>query len=292
MSDDHDRPPPGDGLAKVIPFARPDRAARAGTAGRKAPVVYATRAHAERDAALAAFQSSLAAFEKLDIEGELARVERAIAQGQPGALEAKAGVRNARACRSFARGDVDAALAEWAEVIAEHPLYVDARMTRATFYRHHGDHDAAIADLDRAAEIDPNNAAVYQNRGDCWDSLGDPDRALANFRRAIQLDPTSAQGHTSVARVLAAQQDQRGATNSWATSRQRFETTTRASRSSRHRSTSGSRAAPAVTSSACTISRSPTTRVRSRLGPTTPTRCGGAERCASMRGTSRAPSPT
>src|SRR5262249_39717215 len=154
---------------------------------KRAPTVYATRAHAERDAALEAFRASLAAFEKLDIEGELERVDQAIAEGQRGAYEAKAGVRNARACRSFARGEIEAALAEWAEVIAEYPSYLDARMTRATFHRHRSEYRAAIEDLDRAAEIDPKNAAIYQNRGDCYESLGDHDRAMANFRRALQL---------------------------------------------------------------------------------------------------------
>jgi tetratricopeptide (TPR) repeat protein len=210
MSDRDDKDPPRAG-GNVIPFARPRKGAQRRPAERRPPPVYATQAHAEQEAALEAYNASLAALDKLDIESEMARVEQAIAEGRPGAYEARAGVLNARALRSYARGEHAAAIAAWGEIIAEYPAFVDARVTRATFHRHEGRIREAIDDLDRAAELDPQNATLYQNRGACYESLGDLDRAMANFRRAAQLDPTSAPAHASMGRRLSTAQDFAGA---------------------------------------------------------------------------------
>jgi tetratricopeptide (TPR) repeat protein len=125
------------------------------------------------------------------------------AEEDESATLARAQVRCARALRSCLRGDADAGLAEWAQVIAEMPSLALPYVVRAR-WRMKADPKAALADLDRAATAQPNDAAVYFVRGECLVLLGDLDRALANYRRGLGLDPRSVDGLHALAKLFVA----------------------------------------------------------------------------------------
>jgi tetratricopeptide (TPR) repeat protein len=145
------------------------------------------------------------ALEDMDVEAMLAELA-ALSPGEISADQARVArteIRALRALRSCLRGETEAGLAEWAEVIAEAPKIASPYVLRAR-WRMGTDPAAALADFDRATEAEPTNPTVYARRGDCHAALGDEDRALANYRRAVALDPSLFDVHHLMAKVFAA----------------------------------------------------------------------------------------
>src|SRR5690348_13747891 len=66
------------------------------------------------------------AFEESDIDDGLACAEAGAAKRVPGAQEVRAELLTIRAYRTLHAGDADAALARWAEIIAEYPAHREA----------------------------------------------------------------------------------------------------------------------------------------------------------------------
>ncbi len=188
-----DKPP-----AKVLPFARP----------RRFP--------ADLDRLRTMLDDDDVSFEESDLDDGLACAEAAIAKGVRGAHEVMADLRNIRAHRTLATGDIEAALAAWAAIIESYPNYLQAYVMRAQLLGKRGDKEAAVAELDRFVERSPTDASGYLERAKVYHEQGDDERALANFRRAAQLDRTSTEAHMGMAQALAAKGDARGAARAFA----------------------------------------------------------------------------
>jgi tetratricopeptide (TPR) repeat protein len=67
-----------------------------------------------------------------------------------------------------------------------------------------GDHDAAIADYDEAIKLDPKNASAYNNRGSAKNDKGDSEAALADFNAAIKQNVRYASAYFNRGNALAA----------------------------------------------------------------------------------------
>jgi len=96
-----------------------------------------------------------------------------------------------RAVAKLVKGDRNAAIADYDEVIRLDPAYVEAFVRRGDVRKSQGDLDGAIADYNQAIGINPNYVNAYINRGIALNDKHDLDGALADDERAIRLDPHS-----------------------------------------------------------------------------------------------------
>lgn len=102
-----------------------------------------------------------------------------------------------------ARGDWEAAIRDFSEVVRLSPESHLAYLSRGVCRTEAGDIPAALEDFDRAAELAPKEAAVYQLRRRVHTALGDHEKALADATRAVELAPEDARGYNSRAWIRA-----------------------------------------------------------------------------------------
>ncbi len=88
-----------------------------------------------------------------------------------------------------ALGELERAIADYAEALRLRPDYMQAFYNRGHNYAALGRHDQAIADFTRAVELRPGEARVFYNRGKSYTALGQFERAIADFTRTLQLRP-------------------------------------------------------------------------------------------------------
>src|SRR6266436_2444349 len=90
-----------------------------------------------------------------------------------------------------AKGDLDAALADFNKAIELKPDHVPSYVVRGGVKKAKGDVDGALADYNQAIELNPKYAWAYHSRG-ClrYDAQGFAD-ALVDFRKEGELDPAA-----------------------------------------------------------------------------------------------------
>jgi lipoprotein NlpI len=84
-----------------------------------------------------------------------------------------------------------------------------AYFNRGNAHTAKGDHDAAIADYDEAIKLDPKNASAYNNRGSAKNDKGDGEGALADFDAALKANVRYAAAYFSRGNAYAAKGDAR-----------------------------------------------------------------------------------
>ncbi|WP_438291241.1 tetratricopeptide repeat protein [Streptomyces sp. HUAS TT7] len=94
-----------------------------------------------------------------------------------------------RARVRYALGRLDEAYADFTELIAWDPYYVEYHVDRANLCRRRGDLAGALAGYDRAVEVSAPMPELFHNRGDVRAEVGDVEGALADFARALELEP-------------------------------------------------------------------------------------------------------
>jgi lipoprotein NlpI len=104
---------------------------------------------------------------------------------------------NARA----AKGDQDAAIADYDAAIKLDPKDARAYNNRGTVYRDKGDAERAMADFAEAAKINPRNTDAHYNLGNSYAAKGESDKAIAAYSAAIRADGRNANAY--VARAIA-----------------------------------------------------------------------------------------
>ena len=108
-----------------------------------------------------------------------------------GSPEFRAAIHYDRAINHWRNGALDAALAEFDEVIRINPNSAKAYDRRAGLYLKRGEIDKAIADYDELIRLDPKAASNYQARARLLLDKGEFDRAAADLSNAISLSPSS-----------------------------------------------------------------------------------------------------
>ncbi len=108
-----------------------------------------------------------------------------------GSPEFRAAIHYDRAINHWRNGALDAALAEFEEVIRINPNSAKAYDRRAGLYLKRGEIDKAIADYDELIRLDPKAASNYQARARLLLDKGEFDRAAADLSNAISLSPSS-----------------------------------------------------------------------------------------------------
>jgi len=86
------------------------------------------------------------------------------------------------------RQEIDAAIADYDEVLRHDPTYAVGWYDRGTAFRMKKDYDKAIADYGRAIALDPKYEDAFVNRGVAHAAKGETDRAIADYTTALLLD--------------------------------------------------------------------------------------------------------
>ena len=102
------------------------------------------------------------------------------------------------------QGQLEAALALYAEVLAAHPDSAEAHYRRANVLKDQGGLDAAVAGYDQAISLKPDYAHALCNRAVVLGQLQRVPEALASYDRAIAVDPTDALAQCNRAMLLVA----------------------------------------------------------------------------------------
>ncbi|MBI4614037.1 MAG: tetratricopeptide repeat protein [Planctomycetes bacterium] len=125
--------------------------------------------------------------------------------------EESAGAHVARANDLLAKGDVDAAQAEFDRAIALDPAFAAAYSGRAMARQARGDLRGAIEDLERALALDPANGETRKRRGGVRAALGDMDGARADLDEALRINPADAGACAARGSLLQSMGDLEGA---------------------------------------------------------------------------------
>jgi lipoprotein NlpI len=86
------------------------------------------------------------------------------------------------------RQEIDAAIADYDEVLSHDPAYAIGWYDRGTAWRMKKDYDKAIADYGRAVALDPRYEDAFVNRGVAHAAKGEPDPAISDYTTALMLD--------------------------------------------------------------------------------------------------------
>src|SRR5260221_591619 len=103
---------------------------------------------------------------------------------------------NQSGSEKYAKGDLDAAISDLAQALADYTRAIklnpnddQAYYNRAIARNDKGDADGALADYDQAIRIDPKYTDAYVNRAEIKAGQENWDAAIADLNRAIALDP-------------------------------------------------------------------------------------------------------
>ncbi len=121
--------------------------------------------------------------------GEAAEDFRAAILLRPGFLDARLNL----AASLFQAGDLEGALREYNELIAEGGETARVFVDRASVRSRRGDDAGAIRDCDEAIRVEPRYARAWSVRGHTRERRGDLRGALEDFDRALELDPRDAE---------------------------------------------------------------------------------------------------
>jgi tetratricopeptide (TPR) repeat protein len=99
------------------------------------------------------------------------------------------------ACALLAKGDRDAAIAEYRKALELKPDNLIARNNLANALLAKGVLDEAIAQYRKALEFVPDDVGTYNNLGYALLAKGDSEAGLAQYRKAIEIQPDNALSH-------------------------------------------------------------------------------------------------
>ena len=121
----------------------------------------------------------------------------------------------AMAWEEVARGNYQAAIAQYNLVLATYPNDVQSLMERGITHARLGDHNRAIEDYTSAAFDDRSNGLIYYNRGISYDALGMTELALEDYDHSIRHDNNYAYSWNNRGYVFASQGDWAQAINNY-----------------------------------------------------------------------------
>jgi tetratricopeptide (TPR) repeat protein len=98
----------------------------------------------------------------------------------------------ARGVRHMNRGEADAAIATFSEVIRRKPSFAEGWNKRATVYFLIGEYRKSLSDCDEVIKRNPQHFGALAGYGQIHVRLEQPERALGYFRRALDINPNMA----------------------------------------------------------------------------------------------------
>jgi len=99
-------------------------------------------------------------------------------------------------------GQVNEAIAEFAEAVRLRPDDASAHYSLAHLYCEKGLWEEAISSYQKAINIDPSFRTMYNNYGMKYGSLGLLDKAENEYKKMLRLDPTNAAVYSHLANLL------------------------------------------------------------------------------------------
>jgi TonB family protein len=106
-----------------------------------------------------------------------------------------------RAEAGLAKGDLDAAIADYSKAIEMNADSPTAYLGRGSVYVAKKSWDPAIADFSKAVELDPKNATGFAKRAEALEKKGYLDLAEADYNKAFELDPKDESAKANAARL-------------------------------------------------------------------------------------------
>ena len=97
------------------------------------------------------------------------------------------------------RGDYNAAIAAFTQVIQQNPARPRAYFGRGFSYFKKGDDASAVTDFTQAIQLSPRMGSAYILRADAYARRGDDDKAIADFSQAIQLGQQNSHTYDNIA---------------------------------------------------------------------------------------------
>jgi len=89
----------------------------------------------------------------------------------------------------MARGDANAAIATFTEIIKRKPDFAEGWNKRATIYYLVGEYDKSLKDCDEVVKRNPQHWGVLAGYGQIYLALDKPELALEYFQRALKVNP-------------------------------------------------------------------------------------------------------
>jgi tetratricopeptide (TPR) repeat protein len=115
----------------------------------------------------------------------------------------RVGLRYNRAQVNSMSGRLEAALADYAEIMDADTGFADHHFNRGNILRRLGRAEEAITEYGKALRMEPPFPEAYYNRGDALLELGDTEGALADFERTLELEPGHLEASLGRAGILA-----------------------------------------------------------------------------------------
>lgn len=109
------------------------------------------------------------------------------------------------------RGDIDAAIKEYRQIIELHPELPDAYSNLAVAQKRKGDLDQALASLNAALEKKPDYSAALTTRGGILAEQGKWSEARQSFEAALKIDPRDDGALYGLAQAMRESRDYAGA---------------------------------------------------------------------------------
>jgi len=134
------------------------------------------------------------------IEDGIARLDREVEGGR--FLLHRSVLRYNHAQLMVRTGQIERAVHEYTQVLAEDPNHPDYWFERAALFERLGREEEAIADYSEAIRVGPPYPEPIYNRGDLRMRGGDLEGALADFGRVIDLEPTFVDAYLNRASLL------------------------------------------------------------------------------------------
>lgn len=106
------------------------------------------------------------------------------------------------AVRQHQAGDLDAAAAAYARILAREPEHADALHLSGLIAYQRGDHPRAVELIGKAIRRNPRSAAYHSNLGSALLAMDRAVEAATAFHRALALDPAHADAHNNLGNIL------------------------------------------------------------------------------------------
>lgn len=108
-----------------------------------------------------------------------------------------------RADASLAKGENDAAIADYAKAIEMNPNWIGSYLGRGAALTAKGSPADAVKDYEKVIELKPDNAVAHYKRAELLEQKGDLDAAVAGYNKAFELDPANTAAKSASERILA-----------------------------------------------------------------------------------------